>query len=207
MIASKLRLSRADSKALKISDAYSLHRVVYDLFDDVRSDSEKAAGVSSGILFVDKGGDFQAREILLLSDRAPNQPTHGELASREIPSSFLEADAYRFEIVMNPVKRENQSRKLVAIKGREAVQQWFVAKAPRWGFSVHPSSLQINQMSVQVFEKKGQTVTLGSVTLQGELSVSDRTQFIKSFEQGIGRGHAFGFGLLQISPISNPFSF
>lgn len=207
MIASKLRLSRHDITALKVSDAYSLHRVVYDLFDDVRSDADKANGCSSGILYVDKSGDFQAREILLLSDRSPHQPIHGELASREVPAAFLELDAYRFEIVMNPVKRENHSRKLLPIKGHEAVQQWFVDKAPGWGFNVNPLSLQINQMSVQVFEKKGQTVTLGSVTFQGELNVIDRAKFLKSFTQGIGRGRAFGFGLLQISPISNPFGF
>ncbi|NOU14960.1 MAG: hypothetical protein HOO92_13515, partial [Methylococcaceae bacterium] len=41
MHASVLRLSRSDVKALKITDAYSLHRVVYDLFDDVRSEQQK----------------------------------------------------------------------------------------------------------------------------------------------------------------------
>ena len=41
MIASALHLSRSDVKALKITDAYSLHRVVYDLFDDIRTETEK----------------------------------------------------------------------------------------------------------------------------------------------------------------------
>jgi CRISPR system Cascade subunit CasE len=43
MFASVLHLSRADVKSLKITDAYSLHRVVYDLFDDICSESEKQA--------------------------------------------------------------------------------------------------------------------------------------------------------------------
>jgi len=61
-------------------------------------------------------------------------------------------------------------------------------------------------MSVQTFKKDGQTVTHGSATLKGELLVTDREQFNQSFRQGIGRGRAFGFGLLQIVPLSSTFA-
>ena len=37
---SVLRLDRAAVKALKVTDLYSLHRVVYSLFDDVRTEAE-----------------------------------------------------------------------------------------------------------------------------------------------------------------------
>ena len=56
MIASVLHLTRADVKALKITDTYSLHRVVYSIFDDIRSDSQKTQSVSSGILYADIRG-------------------------------------------------------------------------------------------------------------------------------------------------------
>lgn len=36
MFASRYRLSPHDAKALRVTDTYSLHRVVYGLFDDVR---------------------------------------------------------------------------------------------------------------------------------------------------------------------------
>ena len=206
MIASVLRLTRADIKALKVKDSYSIHRVVYDLFDDVRSDVEKRQGKESGILFVDKGGDFHQRQILMLSNRLPRQAEYGEVDSRPIPDDFLDHDHYRFELVVNPVKRESASRKLVPVKGREAVAEWFAEKAEnRLGFRVDRPSLQVNHLSVHHFEKKGQLVTLGSATLQGQLTVYDRAQFILSFQQGIGRGKAFGFGLLQIVPTQNPF--
>ncbi|HHS8628828.1 TPA: hypothetical protein ACTVA4_000021 [Klebsiella pneumoniae] len=38
LFASALHLERSAVKALKISDAYSLHRVVYSLFADARTD-------------------------------------------------------------------------------------------------------------------------------------------------------------------------
>ena len=49
MIASALRLNRADCKALDIKDAYSLHRVVYSLFP-------KPDDQSRDFLYADKGG-------------------------------------------------------------------------------------------------------------------------------------------------------
>ncbi|MPN58153.1 hypothetical protein SDC9_205854 [bioreactor metagenome] len=38
-------------------------------------------------------------------------------------------------------------------------------------------------------------------TFTGVLEVVDRKSFIKSFCEGIGRGKAFGFGLLQLLPL------
>lgn len=208
MIASALRLTRADIKALRVTDAYSLHRVVYDLFDDVRSESEKQASTPSGILYTDKGGDFHYRHVLILSNRAPNKPEHGEIESRIIKEAFLQHENYRFEVTINPTKRDKQSGKTVAIKGRETVQQWFIDKAPKsWGFSINPASLQVNNLSVKTFDKKEHSVTQGSATLQGELRVINYEQFKLSFQQGVGRGRAFGFGLLQIVPISNNTDF
>ena len=68
LIASVLHLDRQASKALRITDPYSLHRVVFSLYDDVRSVEEKSASQASGILYADQGGDFRGRRILLLAD-------------------------------------------------------------------------------------------------------------------------------------------
>ncbi len=207
MIAGVLRLSRADIKALKITDAYSLHRVVYDLFEDVRSEEEKRASKASGILYADKGGDFSHRQILFLANRMPQQPQHGELGKLiPIPDDFLQHERYRFVVTVNPTKREKASKRLVPIRGREAVAEWFMAKAPdAWGFSVDSSSLQVLKLTVREFDKQGHAVTQGQASLQGVLTVTDRSRFITSFQQGIGRGRAFGCGLLQIVPMVNPF--
>lgn len=205
MYAAVLRLSRNDVKALKITDAYSLHRVVYDLFEDVRTQPQKQASLPSGILYADKGGDFNSRLILMLADRPPNPaPEHGEVESKTIGAVFLQHHRYAFEVTVNPGKRDKQTGKIVAVRGREAITAWFIDRAEKsWGFKVNPINLQIEKMSVQTFKKDGQIVTHGSATLKGELQVIDREQFDQSFRQGIGRGRAFGFGLLQIVPLSS----
>ncbi|MEJ1388722.1 MAG: type I-E CRISPR-associated protein Cas6/Cse3/CasE [Candidatus Sedimenticola sp. (ex Thyasira tokunagai)] len=206
MIAAVLRLSRHDCKALKITDPYSIHRVVYSLFDDQRTAEEKRASRSSGILYADKGRDFHQRQILLLSNREPNPPEYGEVVSKLIPEDFLHHGYYGFEVTVNPTYRDSAGKKLIAVRGREAVMAWFIQRAvSNWGFRVVPEQLQIQQLSVQRFVKAGQTLTHGSATLKGALQVLDRSRFIQSFGQGIGRGRAFGFGLLQIVPLNNPF--
>ncbi len=202
MIASILRLGPKDIKILRVTDDYSLHRVVYSLFDDRRTEAEKNASVPSGFLYADKGGDSNGRLILLLSDREPRKPEYGVLESKPVDEKFLVFDRYRFDVLINPTKRDNKSRKIIALREREEIAQWFINKAPvSWGFAVHSTTLQVKILQVKQFVKQTHNVTHGGAELTGELEVVDRALFIKSFQQGIGRGRAFGFGLLQIAPL------
>lgn len=202
MIASILKLSRSDIKALNITDDYSLHRVVYSLFEDKRSEHEKHTNVPSGFLFADKGGDAKGRKILILSDREPLKPDYGFLESKPVPDAFLKFQTYRFEVTLNPTRKENKSKRRIPLRTREDITAWALAKANKtWGFSIDPDSLNVRILPVKQFAKKGHKVTHGAATLSGVLHVEDRERFIKSFRQGIGRGRAFGFGLLQLAPI------
>lgn len=212
LIASVLHLSRKDVMALKINDPYALHLAVYKLFEDVRSTEEKQSSVASGFLYADQGGDYNSRKILLLSNRKPNEKIngeYGEVLSKEISESFLQHKKYRFKVIANPTNRDNASRKLIPVKGREAVGQWFAERAEQsWGFKVAMPQLQIDSINVLQFKDKNQRhVTLAQAQIQGLLEVTDTQQFAQSFAQGIGRGRAFGCGLLQIVPIiDNPFN-
>jgi CRISPR system Cascade subunit CasE len=203
MIASALHLSRSDVKALKITDTYSLHIAIYSLFEDVRSLEDKQTSIPSGILYVDKGGDFHGRKILILSNRQPNLPEYGELVMKQITDSFFDYKSYRFEVVINPTKRENASRKIIALSKRVDIFDWFMTKAPQWGFSVSPEYLEVREIEVKRFEKVkgGQTITQCQAKLIGHLNVTDKIKFEHSFKNGIGRGRAFGCGLLQIAPL------
>lgn len=210
LIASVLHLDRTAIKTLRITDAYSLHRVVYSLYEDRRDVAAKITGRSSGILFADQGGDALGRKILLLADRPPAEQVScstgscGQVQSRPISEDFLQHEHYRFKVIVNPVRRENASGKLLPVKGREAVAQWFAERAVKsWGFCVDTAHLQVDKLQVLQFTDKGQhPVTLAQAHIQGQLRVTDRERFRHSFCQGIGRGRAFGCGLLQIVPLS-----
>ncbi len=212
MIASVLQIDRLAMKALRITDAYSLHRVVYSLYEDIRNPESKQASESSGILYADQGGDFRGRKILMLANRPPMDAVegrYGEVQSRPIPGDFLQHGQYRFKVIVNPTRRDNVSRKLVPVRGREAISQWFATRAPTsWGFNVATEHLQVDKIEVQQFKDKLQRqVTIAQAHVQGLLHVTDQAQFKCSFTQGIGRARAYGCGLLQIVPIiDNPFA-
>ena len=189
-------LTLRDCRALRLTDGYSLHRAVYGLFPDVRA----GAPGPSGILFADKGGSAGLRRILILSDRQALAPEHGRLESRELPAEFLNYPRYRFELVVNAVRKQNGRRE--PVRGREAVEAWFLEKAPSWGFDPHAPSVQVADIAVDVFSKAdGKKVTLSRARVTGALTVADKERFTHSFTCGIGHGKAFGCGLLQLSPL------
>lgn len=205
--ASLLKLDRYAVKALRITDPYALHRVVYSLFEDVRSENDKISGKSSGILYRDEGGDFFYRQILMLSDRLPESAVngmYGEVISKDIPDSFLEHRKYSFETVVNPCIRNNATGKLVPVKGHSAIADWFCSRAETgWGFKVHRHNLETGGIEVMRFKgKHKRQITIQRASLKGVLEVTDGRQFSSSFCQGIGRGRAFGCGLLKIVPLS-----
>lgn len=203
MIVSELVLTREEAIALKLMDTYSVHRIVYDLFEDVRTEKEKTESVPSGILFTDKGIRDDKRLILILSNRPPRIPQQGTLQCRPLSDSFLMHDRYRFEVKMNPTKREKSSGKTIAIRGFEAIRLWFLERATEaWGFRVNEEGLRVNITSDQRFWKNPHNkVTQAVATFSGELEVVNREKFINSIQNGIGRGRAFGFGLLQVVPV------
>lgn len=211
LIASVLHLDRKAIRALKITDPYELHKAIYSLFSDVRSLEEKQSSHPSGFLYADHGGDYQSKKILLLSNRPPAekiQDQYGEVVSKPISPEFLHYDTYRFKVIVNPTWRDSTRRKLIPVKGREAIANWFIKRSQfSWGFEVVPSQLQVDHTEVLQFAAKSERlITLAQAQVQGVLKVKDRHVFIKSFSQGIGRGRAFGCGLLQIVPfVENPF--
>jgi CRISPR system Cascade subunit CasE len=192
MIASMYKLNWLDCKNLRVVDAYSIHRIVYDLFP----------GNTRDFLFVDKGGDFKARKILIVSQRSPKIPQYGEIQSKLIPESFLQHENYGFETKLNPTTRDESGKKRIAIRKYEDLHQWFLKKSLLSGFETNPENLEIRSSDVEIFEHKNQIITYNSVKFVGKLRVIDKEKFHDSFCKGIGSGKAFGFGLLQIIPLN-----
>lgn len=206
MIASALHLDRRAVKALKITDLYSLHRVVYSLYPDVRTQEEKQSSTSSGILFADQGGDHTGRRILLLSNREPRpcvDGDYGAVIGKEIDDNFLSFKAYRFKVIINPTRRDSKSRKLIPVKTRDEIAVWFAERAASsWGFDAPLEFLQVDAINVHQFaDKVSRPITIAQAHVQGLLNVVDPERFRKCFADGIGRARGYGCGLLQIVPL------
>lgn len=204
LFASALMLDRKTVGDKRITDSYSVHRVVFDLFEDVRTPDEKAQGASSGLLFVDQGGDINGRNIMILSNRAPKHQivAPGQIVTKLISPEFLEYDKYSFKIVINATTCCPKTKAIVPVKSRDCVAVWFTQRAPKWGFTVMGGDLCVDTIDVDQFSgKNNNAITLSKAHLRGQLQVTDREAFIRSFTNGLGRGKAFGCGLLQIVPL------
>jgi CRISPR system Cascade subunit CasE len=202
MIASVLHISRADYEKIRennkgVFDTYTLHKIVYSLFPRETTEETRS------FLFAYKGGDFYEKRILLLSKNKPAEPEYGTIESKEIPPDFLSQNLYGFEVQVNPVRRDSKSGKIIPVRGKDELLKWFSDKAPSFGFEVVPDSLSVSDTDVLKFNKEGHAVVLGKAVFVGKLKVTDRQLFISTFENGLGREKAFGFGLFQIVPLTN----
>jgi len=199
MIASVLTLTRQDCHRARITDAYSVHRVVYSLFP--------AQEASRDFLYCDQGESPYGRQILLLSAREPADPEWGRVESKVLPPTFLDHPYYGFEVTVNPTRRDNKTGKLEPVRGREALVAWFGEKARDHGFEVGSSPdgvplIDVRAVGVRTFPKGPATVTHATATFVGQLRVVDPELFRQTFEKGLGRAKGFGFGLLKIVPLT-----
>lgn len=192
-----LTLGATHFKKLKITDPYSLHRVVYGLFDQKSKDSSK----ENRILYCDMGGDFGLRRIEILSGSEPDPSQVGQssLSVKQITDRFYQYDTYQFRVTVNPVRRRESTE--YPIVDKQEVVTWFTEKATAWGFEVQPAAIEIDSMNPIQFEaKEKHLVTVNQAKIRGALRVVDRDQFIHSAKNGIGRGKSFGCGLLLLQP-------
>jgi CRISPR system Cascade subunit CasE len=61
--------------------------------------------------------------------------------------------------------------------------------------------LEITPMIESYFRKKEQAAYHGGVQFRGILEVTSQSQFIKTYESGIGSAKGFGFGLFLLAPV------
>lgn len=190
MILTQIKFSPRDVKNNKIYEHLGLHRIIYKIF----------AG-HDRVLYADKGIQSGFRKVVVLSDKAPENNDF-YMETKTIPDAFFKLGAYRFQIDINPVKRNKESRKLVPITNYDEIASWFADKAKKWGFETAASALTVNSISAIKFQKNdGNIVTINSANISGTIKVTDEELFIKSFRDGLGRAKAYGQGLLQLMPM------
>lgn len=191
MIASVVSLDRQAIQILKIKDPYSMHKFVYSLFP----------GNQRKFLYYNQGGDLRYKRVLLVSQEQPLVPEIGMIESKFIHQDFLEQHRYAFQVLLNPVEQQCGSRSKKPVIGRDALRDWFGKRQESWGFTSNPEDLEIFNIGVQIINKHKRDITHNMAEFRGVLEVLDRERFKNSFINGIGRGKAFGFGLLQIRPL------
>lgn len=135
------------------------------------------------------------------SERPWQTKAYGSLLERVKPGS-----TWQFRLTANPTQsvRSSQPGKRGKVHAHitPAHQlQWLLDRCEDHGFKVDPEEVTVTKNQWQRFYKGGQhkkTVTLLSVTFEGILTVTDAECFRKTMVEGLGRGKAFGLGLLTV---------
>ena len=199
IFASALHLSRKDHQTHRIVDPYSVHRVVYSCFEDVRSAEEKSKGVPNGIVFSDEGFNRGSKVIKIISNRAPlSDATHTlDIQTHEIPPTFLQHDVYRFKLVANPVIC--QKGRDVPLKKEADIRNWLSSRSEVLGFTPTFDFQVLPSLSFK--GKDGRDVRLHRVQYDGALRVKDQEAFVRAVQGGVGGAKGFGCGLLQVIPV------
>lgn len=108
--------------------------------------------------------------------------------------------SYHFRLVANPTYSEaieNGRGKVKAHVVPRYQEQWLLRQAEKNGFRA--DEIGILESQWKTFHKKsGNIVSILSVTFEGSLTVTDREKFIAALTEGIGRGKAYGMGMLTV---------
>ena len=131
---------------------------------------------------------------------APETRRYDPLLERVTPGS-----CWQFRLTANPTRaRKDPADPLArgALKPcyLEAEQeQWLLEQAGKHGFALTEGTFQVTRKQTCHFRKNGKRpVTLLAVTYEGILQVTDPEAFREMLCQGIGRGKAYGLGLMTI---------
>ena len=189
-------------KEQKITDTYSLHRVVYDQFDLTGSCEE---GQRQAPLWTVSNGDVVKKLIILSSIEPRNVESEAVMQARsvkEMPEDLLEHSDYLFKITVNPVLvRRNEKLKVIPIKDVTEIKKWFVNKCLKNRMEFNCSSLDLIAKKADIFKANNNKNVINKCVVQGQLKVIDPEKFRYAIFNGIGRSKTFGCGLMQVLPI------
>jgi CRISPR system Cascade subunit CasE len=150
-------------------------------------------------------------KALILSDEIPTRPDWCPSmgwATKPLPDEFLNHSRYVFGLTANATKSGEQRISLAKRTSAEddpepRLLDWLERKGDRGGFQIYRSKTSVLPLSVESFPTSdgSQKMTLQYVQFRGVLEVTNKSDFQNSFNLGIGRGRAFGAGLLLLKPI------
>ncbi|SFW53157.1 CRISPR system Cascade subunit CasE [Ruminococcus sp. YE71] len=154
--------------------------------------------------------------MLILSEESPDLSGFCTQFSSEIKwetadyekliNGIKNGSCKRFRLTANPTysvsNNKGERGKVHAHITPEHQRKWLMNKSTANGFKLSDNNFNIVQSKWKQFYRSGSKyVTLISVTYEGVLEITDEELFRKALRNGIGRGKAYGMGLLTVMNI------
>lgn len=112
---------------------------------------------------------------------------------------------WHFRLTANPVKSqkmENNRGKVLAHITTDYQKEWLLTHCEKHGFRLSEDSFDVTQSRwLQFYKSDRNRVSLLAVTFEGTLEVTDAELFRQALCAGIGRGKAYGLGMLTVMHI------
>ncbi len=209
-----------------LSDCQDMHRTLLRCFPEATTGPARQ---EHGLLYRLETG-CEGKAVLLVQSRSVPDWTRlpsGYLANgfrdanpvcktmKPLMESIPGAGRFRFRLVANPTRDicvatedGRKAERRVQLNGNGAWREWLVRKGELHGFrplglSTGPAKMNVaaNAAGKMTGRRKGSTVTLAAVKFEGVLEVTDAGRFQEAVESGIGRGKAYGCGLLSVARV------
>lgn len=217
MYLSKLSLK----KERKVHDFYELHQLIWKAFGDGTGKNER------DWLFRIESFRPHCTAILVQSLTEPQWHTGGldrsEYEVKPFQPVFKKGDRFFFFLRANAVIAKSRGKGTKSVKSPlyakeyldypvfdqetgeivEVQQGWLKRQTERSGFELNEASRQGPWKTGSWKNRKNNFKELNGQDLQGYLTVTDPKLFLRTFQNGLGRGKAFGFGLLSLKKIPN----
>lgn len=159
--------------------------------------------------------------LMILSETPPDFESLAGRYGGEGPSPSWEVKPYdpfldrlaagqtwQFRLRANPVRGSGREREGERSRGRlynhvtlDQQKAWLAARAEVHGFAVEADAFDVVHSQWYKFRKGGGEVSLIAVTFEGRLTISDPALFRQALTSGIGRGKAYGCGLMTIARV------
>ena len=157
--------------------------------------------------------------LMILSERKPELSSavrrfgfSGETWEQKDYSNMLDqitfGSKWHFRLTANPTKSlpikntdENNLRcrgKVVAHVTPYYQKEWLCHKAEQCGFSLYENEFEVVFSKWYKFKKGENTISILAVTFEGFLTITDVDLFRNTLCRGIGRGKAYGLGMLTV---------
>lgn len=198
--------SRAVQRDLR--DATRMHRTVMRLAPDNLGDSPRR---TAGLLYrIDE--TTTASTLLVQGDtidpgRLPADYGHADIKDlAPMFAALRKGLAVSYRIVLNPVKRERlplqdkgQRGRIIPLSGPDA-DQWWVQRAADTGLQLHVLT-PTNLAAARPRGADAPPMRHSLVRYDGTATITDPDALTQAVLTGIGRGKAYGAGLLSLAPV------
>lgn len=212
---SMLTLNLRDLNVLRdLADPYEMHRTVMRAFPEADSGSARERFQVLYRLEVSRS----SAALLVQSNAEPDWkrlPSGVVLDSRvkaidKLLAACDEGRRLRFRLVANPIKNIGASKgdagrsRRVPLVGEEAQIDWLDRRAALSGFRLVDAAgaIQVQKQPDVVArpQRRREAIRIVPVRFDGRLEITDAEKFQSVTRSGIGRGKAFGCGLLSLAP-------